>query len=376
MSSDNGMTFQDHITELRRRVMYSAIAVLITTVIAFIFHEQILYLLMQPAQGFTDIPSGKPIYTDLTEFLSTAMKASLLVGFFAALPFVLFQMVLFVAPGLSPSERRYLYMLIPAVIFAFILGAAFGYRILFPPAVHFLLSFGSDIATPYIRIGNYVSLMMSLLLWMGVVFETPIVLFFLSRIGIVTPRQLGRQRRYAIVVAFILGALITPTFDPINQTLVALPIIVPLRNRHLASQNRRETAQPPARQRTQLTVDTVGSSGRSPLHAHAKEPETSASGSLLLTLPVCSDGETLSGLARLHLLILDRIPLQARLLGLAELSHRLAHRLADLRQLADAEYQHQNHNNKNQFHRPNSEWHGPLSNSLQYCFSPIPSLQS
>ena len=226
MSSDNGMTFQDHITELRRRVMYSAIAVLITTIIAFIFHEQILYLLMQPAQGFTDIPSGKPIYTDLTEFLSTAMKASLLVGFFAALPFVLFQMVLFVAPGLSPSERRYLYMLIPAVIFAFILGAAFGYRILFPPAVHFLLSFGSDIATPYIRIGNYVSLMMSLLLWMGVVFETPIVLFFLSRIGIVTPRQLGRQRRYAIVVAFILGALITPTFDPINQTLVALPIIV------------------------------------------------------------------------------------------------------------------------------------------------------
>ena len=226
MSSDNGMTFHDHITELRRRVMYSAIAVLITTIIAFIFHEQILYLLMQPAQGFTDIPSGKPIYTDLTEFLSTAMKASLLVGFFAALPFVLFQMVLFVAPGLSPSERRYLYMLIPAVIFAFILGAAFGYRILFPPAVHFLLSFGSDIATPYIRIGNYVSLMMSLLLWMGVVFETPIVLFFLSRIGIVTPRQLGRQRRYAIVVAFILGALITPTFDPINQTLVALPIIV------------------------------------------------------------------------------------------------------------------------------------------------------
>lgn len=226
MSSDNGMTFHDHITELRRRVMYSAIAVLITTVIAFVFHEQILYLLMQPAQGFTDIPSGKPIYTDLTEFISTAMKASLLVGFFAALPFVLFQMVLFVAPGLNPSERRYLYLLIPAVIFAFILGAAFGYRILFPPAVHFLLSFGSDIATPYIRIGNYVSLMMSLLLWMGVVFETPIVLFFLSRIGIVSPRQLGRQRRYAIVVAFILGALITPTFDPINQTLVALPIIV------------------------------------------------------------------------------------------------------------------------------------------------------
>ena len=226
MNSEEGMGFQDHITELRRRLMYSAIAVLITTVIAFIFHEQILTLLMRPAQGFTDIPSGKPIYTDLTEFISTAMKASLLVGFLAALPFVLYQMVMFVAPGLSPSERRYLYGLMPAVIIAFALGAVFGYRILFPPAIHFLLSFGSDIATPYIRIGNYVSLMISLLLWMGVVFETPIVLFFLSRIGVVSPQQLGRQRRYAVVVAFILGALITPTFDPINQTLVALPIIV------------------------------------------------------------------------------------------------------------------------------------------------------
>ena len=226
MSSESGMSFHEHITELRRRVMYSSIAVLVTTIIAFVFHEQVLSLLMQPAQGFTNIPSGKPIYTDLTEFISTAMKASLLVGLFAALPFVLFQMVMFVSPGLSPSERRYLYGLIPAVIIAFILGAAFGYRVLFPPAIHFLLSFGSDIATPYIRIGNYVSLMISLLLWMGVVFETPIVLFFLSRIGIVTPQQLGRQRRYAVVVAFILGALITPTFDPINQTLVALPIIV------------------------------------------------------------------------------------------------------------------------------------------------------
>ena len=82
MSSEGGAPFQEHITELRRRVMYSAIAVLVTTVIAFVFHEQVLTLLMQPAQGFTDIPGGKPIYTDLTEFISTAMKASLLVGLF------------------------------------------------------------------------------------------------------------------------------------------------------------------------------------------------------------------------------------------------------------------------------------------------------
>ena len=169
MNSEQGLPLADHLNELRRRLMYSAIAVVITTTIAFIFHEQILTLLMEPARGFTNIPSGKPIYTDLTEFLSTAMKASLLVGLFAALPFVLYQMALFVSPGLNPSERRYLYALLPAVVVVFLIGAAFGYRVLFPPAINFLLSFGSDIATPYIRIGNYVNLMLSLLLWMGVV---------------------------------------------------------------------------------------------------------------------------------------------------------------------------------------------------------------
>ena len=142
------------------------------------------------------------------------------------MPFIFYQFVLFVSPGLNPAERRYLYALLPTGILVFGLGAAFGYFVLFPPAIHFLFDFGSEVAEAQIRIGSYLRLLISLLLWMGVVFETPLVLFFLSRIGIVTPQQLGRQRRYAIVVAFILGALITPTFDPINQTLVALPIIV------------------------------------------------------------------------------------------------------------------------------------------------------
>jgi sec-independent protein translocase protein TatC len=154
------------------------------------------------------------------------MKASLLVGLFASLPVVLYQVVMFAAPGLTPKEKRYLYILLPVSLLAFAGGAAFGYRILFPPAVDFLLSFGSDVATPYIRIGSYVGLMLSLLFWMGIVFETPVVLFFLSKIGVVTPEFLARHRRFAIVIAFILGAMITPTFDPINQAFVAVPIIV------------------------------------------------------------------------------------------------------------------------------------------------------
>ena len=124
----------------------------------------------------------------------TRFRWSLLVGIFSALPFVLFQVVMFVAPGLTPKERRYLYALVPLMILSFVAGAAFGYRVLFPPAVHFLLSFGNDVATPFIRIGNYVNLMISLLFWMGVMFETPVVLFFLAKIGVVTPQFLAKNR--------------------------------------------------------------------------------------------------------------------------------------------------------------------------------------
>ena len=224
--NDREVPIRQHLIELRRRLTYSAIFIAVTTATAFVFHEQILKLLMEPAQGFVGIPNQKPIYTDLTEFIGIAAKTSLLVGIFASLPFVLFQAVMFVAPGLHPKERRYLYLMIPAMVLSCIVGAAFGYRILFPPMVRFLLTFGNEIATPFIRIGNYVNLMLSLLFWMGVVFETPVVLFFLSKIGVVTPEFLAKNRRWAVVASFVLGAVITPTFDPINQSLVAIPIIV------------------------------------------------------------------------------------------------------------------------------------------------------
>ena len=203
-----------------------AVVIVACSGVSFVFHQQILTVLMEPAQGFAGIPAEKPIYTDLTEFLGVAMKVSLLSGIAISMPFTLFQVVMFVAPGMTAGERRFLYTLLPVSLLIFAIGAAFGYRVLFPPAVRFLLTFGSDIATPYIRIGSYANLMLSLLFWMGIVFETPLVMFFLSRVGIVSHRFFARQRRYAVVVAFVLGAIVTPTFDPFNQTLVALPIIV------------------------------------------------------------------------------------------------------------------------------------------------------
>lgn len=225
MTEERSTSIQDHLLELRRRLLYSSIAIVIATGVAFAFHQQILILLMQPAGGFADIPGGKPIYTEITEFISTAMKASLMVGIFVSLPFVFFQMALFVSPGLTRSERRYLFALLPVAVIVFLLGAAFGYKVLFPPMLDFLLSFGGDVATPQIRIGRYVSTVLSLLIWIGVLFETPVVMFFLAKIGIVTPRFLLKNWRYALVVAFVLGAIITPSIDPVNQAIVAAPIL-------------------------------------------------------------------------------------------------------------------------------------------------------
>lgn len=224
--NDKPQPIRDHLLELRRRLTYSVIAVLICAALAFAFHQTILRLLMEPAQQFVDLPYGKPIYTDLTEYLSIAAKTSLLAGLFASLPFVLYQIVMFVSPGLKPNERRYLYALIPVSILAFAAGAFFGYRILFPPMINFLLNFAGDVAQPMIRIGRYMDLMLRLLFWMGLIFEMPVATFFLARIGILSPDFLARHRRYAVVLAFILGAVITPTFDPLPQILVAMPIII------------------------------------------------------------------------------------------------------------------------------------------------------
>ncbi len=223
---DEPRPVRQHLVELRRRVTWSAIAVAVCTIAAFVFHRALLRLLQGPAQGFASVPGEKPIFTEMTEFISIAFKVSLMAGFVMALPFVLLQAVLFVAPGLTRVERRYLFALLPSSLLAFAIGAAFGYFALFPPAIRFLLTFGGDVATAQIRIGSYTNLIITMLFWMGIVFEMPVVIFFLSRIGVVSHRMLSRWRKYAVVAAFVLGAVITPTFDPINQTIVALPIIV------------------------------------------------------------------------------------------------------------------------------------------------------
>ena len=219
-------TFLQHLGELRRRVFICVVAVLVGSAASFVFFEQIIEILVQPARDLNLDTGGDLIYTEVTELLTTAIKVSILGGLVLASPVILYQAVMFVAPGLTGREKRYLFGFMPAVIMAFAGGVAFGYYVLTPPALHFLLTFGGDVAVPLIRVSNIVNLMVRLLFWMGLAFETPLVMYLLAQLGIVSAQSLSRFRRYWVVVAFILAAIITPTVDPFNQALVAGPLLV------------------------------------------------------------------------------------------------------------------------------------------------------
>jgi sec-independent protein translocase protein TatC len=162
----------------------------------------------------------------MTEMIGTYMKVAIAGGIILAMPYLVFQLLMFVSPALTRREKKHVYLILPWITLMFIAGIAFGYFILIPPATTFLLTFGGDIATPMIKIGNYISIVSRLLVASGAVFETPVIILFLARLGIVKAKMLSSKRRHAIVAAFILAALITPTFDPINQALVAAPLIV------------------------------------------------------------------------------------------------------------------------------------------------------
>ena len=215
----------EHLRELRRRVLVCVVAILAGSVASFAFYRQIIEFLSRPAYDLDSGAGLELVFIEVTELLTTAVKVSFVAGFVLALPVILYQVIMFVAPGLTGRERRYLFLFMPAALLAFAAGVAFAYYVLTPPALKFLLGF-SDVATPLIRISNFVNLMVRLLFWMGVAFETPLIMYMLALLGIVSAQRLSRFRRYWVVIAFILAAIITPTFDPVNQVLVAGPLLV------------------------------------------------------------------------------------------------------------------------------------------------------
>ncbi|MDO8673110.1 MAG: twin-arginine translocase subunit TatC [Dehalococcoidia bacterium] len=222
MGTDAGkrLSLIDHLEELRTRIIVSLIVVAVTTGISFVFAKQLFAVLTGPA-GNTQFQA-----IEMTELFGAYIKVSLFSGIAMAFPVLIYEVVMFIAPALTPKEKKYFFLLLPGGLLAFVLGIVFGYYILLPPAVGFLLTFGADIATVTPRIGNYVSTVTRLLFYIGISFETPIVIYFLCKMRILSPQRLSKFRKYAFVGAFVVGAVITPTFDPVNQTLVSVPLIL------------------------------------------------------------------------------------------------------------------------------------------------------
>lgn len=220
MSASNVKGISTHLVELRRRLIVCMAAVAIGIAISFAFADQLFRILILPAGNII------LIFVEVTEMLSTYMQVCLIGGIMIAMPVLVYELIAFVSPALTPSEKRYLWVVLPFIILMFAVGVLFAYFVLIPPAMQFLLNFGAGIAIPQIRIGNYISLVSRLLLAIGLVFETPVITTFLARLGILSSKWLAAQWKWAVILAFVLGAVITPTLDPVNQTLIALPLII------------------------------------------------------------------------------------------------------------------------------------------------------
>ena len=220
------LTLLEHLIELRNRVTWAAAAVVGGMLVLFVpaIGFRVIEFLLEPARQ--TIPDFKPQYIEPMENVVTYFRVALLGGLTIGMPMIIYQTVRFVGPALTPTEKRWMYPIVIGGSLAYLGGMAFAFIVVLPPAMDFLLTFGSEFAEPDIRIGNYINFVTRIMFVMGLVFETPILVMGLARLGVVSAGQLLRYWRFAVVGAFIISAIATPTIDPITQSLVAGPIIV------------------------------------------------------------------------------------------------------------------------------------------------------
>jgi len=228
-----------HLSELRNRIIISLISLFIGFVIAFIFSENLFSLLTIPLKynlSFHISPpfvlfTEKNVTSDLI-FLAPAeafwmhLKVSMITGLILSLPVIFSQLWKFVAPGLLQKEKKYV---VPFVIIAttfFLIGAAYCFFLVLPFALRFLLTYKTESLTPMLSVGKYIDFCLKFILAFGFIFELPIAIIFLAQMGLVSPRTLSKNRKYAILIAFIVAAILTPTPDVFNQTMMAVPMIV------------------------------------------------------------------------------------------------------------------------------------------------------
>jgi sec-independent protein translocase protein TatC len=221
-SVDDKMPFMEHLGELRTRIVRSLLGLLVGLGIALPFSQKIVDYLARPVRA----TGNNLVFLSLTEAFWVQMKVAVIVGLFIAAPAILWQIWAFVAPGLHTHERKYAmpFVLVGSVLF--VGGGAFSLKVVTPYAISFLLSYSRPGLQPMISIGSYVDFLLKFTLAFGLVFELPLIITLLSRMGIVTPAMLSKNRKYAILGAFIAAAILTPTPDAFNQTLMAGPLII------------------------------------------------------------------------------------------------------------------------------------------------------
>jgi sec-independent protein translocase protein TatC len=223
-SEDHKMSLTEHLVELRKRLTRSLIAIGIGFGACYYYKDLIFDIITRPLTRVLP-KSSYLIYTGLTEAFFTYMKVSFFAALIITSPFILYQIWKFISPGLLPREKKYV---VPFVFFSsllFISGILFGYFVALPPAFEFFVSFNNQYLQAMLSFKDYLSLFVTFLLGFGLSFELPIFIFFLTKLGIVNARMLSKQRRYAILIIFIVAAILTPSPDALSQILMAIPLM-------------------------------------------------------------------------------------------------------------------------------------------------------
>ena len=215
--SPEDLSFFTHCEELRNRLIKSIVAVLSAACL--------FYLIVDKVFAFVIKPVGRVVFTAPGEAFVARIMLAFFGGIFLALPVVLYQVWRFVAAGLKEHEAKYVRIFAPYSFVLFIMGGSFAYFVAVPVSIRFLLSFSSSVIVPMITVKNYISFVGTMLLAFGIVFELPLVLMFLTKIGIATPVFLAQKRKYAIVIILGVSALITPP-DCVTQIMIAVPLII------------------------------------------------------------------------------------------------------------------------------------------------------
>jgi len=213
------MSLIGHLEELRRRVIICILAVLACSLFSYFYSDKILAILKRP------FPHSLVFITPQEPFIIT-LKIALFAGIVFALPMLLFQAWQFISSGLKEKEKRYLLVYAPFSLLLFLTGASLAYFLVIPIGLRFLLGFGGSSLEPMISISKYLSFITIMMLAFGIVFELPLVLLFLVKIGIVSPQFLAKKRKVVIIAIFILAAILTPSVDAFTQLLLAVPLII------------------------------------------------------------------------------------------------------------------------------------------------------